>query len=127
MGAALVYTQELTTETCCNCYMEFAAPASFIRQRRNDKQDFYCPSGHPQRYTGETAEERIKKLQQEKDAALAAQRFTEQRLASERLSHQAEIKRREKRAHAGVCEHCHRTFTNVARHMKSKHSSKGLK
>ena len=32
-----------------------------------------------------------------------------------------QLTRLQKRIHAGVCPCCNRTFTNVARHMKTKH------
>lgn len=42
----------------------------------------------------------------------------------ERLSHSAtrgQLTKARKRADAGVCQHCHRTFANVARHVAGHH------
>ena len=122
MGFALNYQQALEMETCCNCGMAFAAPQDWLANKKRDRTTFYCPAGHSQHYMGETYEAKVARLEREKRDAEASRRFAEQRLELEKQNHQKELKRREKRAHAGVCQHCHRTFENVARHMKTKHS-----
>lgn len=123
MGYALKYQQSLETMTCHNCGMEFAAPEYWVEKRREDHKAFYCPNGHGAVFSGETATQKIARLEREKANAELSKRLAEQLLEAEKKKNQLELKRREKRAHAGVCQECHRTFSNVARHMQSKHKA----
>lgn len=49
--------------TCCNknCLQPFAMTTAMKAARLKDKATFYCPNGHPQHFTGETTEERLRK------------------------------------------------------------------
>lgn len=49
--------------TCCNksCLQPFALTTAFKSARVKDKRTFWCPNGHPQSFTGETAEDRLRK------------------------------------------------------------------
>jgi len=44
----------LSTLECAACAMFFAIPAQFMRNRRRDHEEFYCPSGHKNYYTGKS-------------------------------------------------------------------------
>lgn len=48
--------------TCCNkSYKQpFAMTTTMKTYRLRDKATFYCPNGHPQHFTGETTEERLR-------------------------------------------------------------------
>ncbi len=122
MEFALALKEEFETLTCGNCGIVFAVFSSWKKRRvegEGGNRSFYCPNGHARVFTGETSEQR---LQRELDVALSAKRFAESRLADEQKRHKHELNRIHKRAHAGVCQYCHRTFQNVARHMKTKHA-----
>ena len=120
MGYALKYQQELETLTCCVCGVEFAAPMLFVQKRCETHEDFYCPSGHGQAFLGETEAEKLRK-----------QLTEEKRLRSEeiekRWATENKLAKVTKRASAGLCQHCNRTFSNVVRHLKSKHGGKAAK
>lgn len=49
--------------TCCNksCLQPFAMTTAMKAARLKDKSTFYCPNGHPQHFTAETTEERLRK------------------------------------------------------------------
>lgn len=49
--------------TCCNknCLQPFAMTTAMKSARQRDKATFYCPNGHAQHFTSETAEERLRK------------------------------------------------------------------
>lgn len=49
--------------TCCNksCLQPFAMTTAMKAARLKDKATFYCPNGHPQHFTGETTEERLRR------------------------------------------------------------------
>lgn len=46
------------TETCCNCGIEFTMPADLQAALRRSHKTFYCPNGHGQHYSGETADQK---------------------------------------------------------------------
>lgn len=45
MGYALQISQDYEQETCYLCAVVWYMPASFVRNRRNDKGQFFCPNG----------------------------------------------------------------------------------
>lgn len=45
---------------CCNCGVAFAMNSIYDRARREKRDTFYCPSGHPQHYTGKSEAEKLK-------------------------------------------------------------------
>lgn len=118
-------------QVCCHstCGIAFAVPSTWDDQKRKDHSRFYCPNGHTQTYVAQSEEE---KLRQERDRL--AQRIAERddevrrqremRLSTERqLSAQRGVVTRIKnRVGHGVCPCCSRTFQDLQRHMKTKHS-----
>ena len=130
-GMTLTVSQDLVTETCCECGMLFAMTADFRKtrlERRPGDLTFYCPRGHAQHYTGESE---ATKLRRERDrlkqnaayledrrCAAEAEADYQRRRANGYKGHAAKIT---KRAKAGVCPCCNRHFTALERHMASKH------
>lgn len=123
-GETITFKLVFVTETCCQCGIPFAITNDFQEQRIQDHQWFYCPHGHPQRYTSESDKEKIKRLEQavekernaKHDAEMRADMVDQQRRAAER-----ELKRTKKRVAAGVCPCCSRSFVQLQRHMATKH------
>lgn len=119
-----------TLITCFNCGVQFCVRAEHQRELLQHKRTFHCPNGHPQSYT-ENEEDRLRRqvqrLQQEQarilDEKAEAQRAAKNALTSlkrEKTKHKNTIKR----AAAGVCLECHRTFSNLANHMRHVHGHK---
>lgn len=116
---------QIITETCITCGAIFGLVAEFRNRRIEDHENFYCPNGHSQFYSGKTkaeslAEELERERQRRIDEVEAAQvraDFAE----AEKKKAEKELARISKRAHAGVCPCCKRSFANVARHMQTKH------
>jgi hypothetical protein len=114
-------TVVMITEHCCNCGVQFGIPKELYNQLRNDPAMwFYCPNGHKQHYSKslevQAREEAEKKLREKEDELI--------RSANRNIELQNELKKvnnKMKRVHRGVCPCCNRTFTNLQRHMKSKH------
>lgn len=107
--------------TCANCGIGFDVPNAWEQKRRDDHRGFYCPNGHPLAfYAASDAEllrrerDRLKQQLAQKDDEIADGK---KQIAAAR----GQITKIKKRASAGVCQCCHRTFTNVALHMKTKH------
>jgi hypothetical protein len=106
---------------CYNCGIVFGVPDSYMVNRKEDHQNFWCPNGHVQRFVSESDAEKYKRLY---DAEAQKMLPLRERLAAEERAHQRTVKRLrrvEKRAAAGVCPCCNRTFQQLARHMESKH------
>lgn len=131
-GVAFTVAQELVTEACCNCNMLFAMPNELkeraLKKRGPNGIVFYCPAGHRQWYVGETEED---KLRRERDRLKQDQAWYEDR--NRQLREEADHQRHRangykghatritKRAKAGVCPCCNRTFKQLAAHMASQH------
>lgn len=108
--------------TCIDCGIRHAVPAARIRHARDYGGEYWCPNGHRMGWYKDNTTvdkqrrelDRLKQQMAQKDDEIGMWRATadDQRRRRERL---------EKRAKAGVCPCCNRTFANVARHMKSKH------
>jgi len=101
--------------------MLFAVTEYFQRQVRDEKIEFFCPLGHGQVYTQTT----VMKLQAELEAERRRLQIAKDEAAAEfnlRIKEQKKRKKLEKRINAGVCPHCHRTFRQLADHIKCKHS-----
>lgn len=127
--------ESLITETCSGCGILYAMPESFQKERLADKRTFYCPNGHTQTYTGKTEaqklreqldEERRGRQRAEQNVAYWSDEAKEQRERAEHERRRANgykghATRITKRAKAGVCPCCNRSFENLRRHMTSKH------
>jgi hypothetical protein len=114
-------------ENCCSCGITFFVPQSFQQEALKRKRAFFCPNGHSQSYTTCEADSLRKELAaaRQREETIKAQRDEANRLASLqtdlRRSAEGSLKRFKKRVAAGVCPCCHRTVSQMARHMKTKH------
>lgn len=111
------------TITCCNeaCGMSFQVPSWWDKGRRETHARFFCPNGHGQSYTSESDAD---KFRRERDSARQQLARAEQEaMEAHQLAIKAERakKRLEKRAAAGTCPCCQRTFSNMNTHMRKQH------
>ena len=109
---------------CCGeCGIVFYAPTTWVGARRDDgenKGGFYCPNGHCRVWREST----LDKVRRERDRAVQEQARLSDALAAQRRATEKaerEAKRVKKRAVAALCPCCNRHFTQLDRHMKSKH------
>ena len=117
----------LVTEECFRCGVVFAMPKDMQEHRLRDKGTFYCPNGHGQCYTESEADRLKKQVQRLREANREAYAYAtavdDQRRAAERSN--AALRgartRARRRAAAGVCPCCQRTFKALADHMATKH------
>lgn len=107
---AVKYEAGFSVIECYHCQMSFGVTTYFETRRREDHQNFYCPAGHPQHYPQET---RLEKA--ERKAAMLADQVRMEREQREKAERQL------RRVKKGTCPKCNRHFSNVERHMKSKH------
>jgi hypothetical protein len=109
--------------TCCHddCGIAFAVPQWWYKGKQDTHAWFYCPNGHRQHFSQESEKE---KMRRERDIARQQLARVEQEVAKaqrETLQAQKETKRLKKRAAMGICPCCHRTVSQMERHMKTKH------
>jgi hypothetical protein len=127
-GMSFTKTITMETEICCNCGIPFAIPSDFRSNLLNDSDKwFYCPNGHRQHYS----ESRETKLRKEAEAALHKKEEELSRMHNRLLSETIERQKQEKlvkkgqrdlkRLNNGVCSCCNRTFSNLAKHIKTQH------
>lgn len=104
---------EMVHMNCGECGIEFTVPEHFNAERKKTGKGWYCPNGHSRVYKESDAD----KFRRERDSALQQLAQREEEIAERGRK----IKRLEKRAAAGSCPCCQRTFSNMSRHMKTKH------
>ena len=108
---------QLTQLQCGNCGVEHAIPTAMYESARKEGGFWTCPNGHSRGWKDGADKTEIANLRRERDriAQQVAQRDDEI-AAKER-----EIKRMKKRASAGTCPCCTRSFSNMSAHMRKQH------
>jgi ribosomal protein L9 len=112
--------KRLTIVECGVCAVDFAMPETMHESCQEDGRTFFCPNGHKIGYS-ETEVKRLRQqVEQERRAAARATARADQAEASATAlkGHNTRLR---KRASAGVCPCCNRTFKQLAAHMKSQH------
>jgi uncharacterized protein with PIN domain len=128
MGAVFQFQRALQFESCGPCYscgVEMAMVTDLAANRKRDHKTFFCPNGHSQFWPGESDVEKLQKqLASEKAARERSEAFAraeaaeaKKRIAVER----GKITKLKNRVGNGVCPCCNRSFTNLQRHMHTKH------
>jgi len=118
----------LVHESCCKCGVVFGLESGHQGQLLKSHGDFWCPNGHQQHYLGESDADRLKRERAEFEARLQRERVrlaAEQRIrfATERQlrAQKGATTKLRRRAAAGTCPCCQRTFQSLTRHMKDRH------
>lgn len=113
---------------CSECGGHIALTPNLERTLRESHATFYCPIGHHQYFPAKTDAERLRDALHAADiekSRLAKSVREAEMLANDAVFRQAlaerETARLKKRARAGVCPCCNRTFVQLARHIKTKH------
>ena len=118
----------LSTISCSECGITFAAPDVWVRDRRRDHATFYCPNGHGQAYLGKSDVELAKAEAEALRSRLAVARQDakyqrERRVSAERSRSaiKGQLTKVKNRVARGVCPCCNRHFEDLHRHMETKH------
>ena len=114
-------TISMERRECPECGIVHYVPKSYMEEcRRNPNHHFYCPAGHV-RHFSESIETRLRRErdQLKQQAARLEEEASQERVRAERA--ERATKRLKKRASAGTCPCCQRTFSNMAEHMKHQH------
>lgn len=120
MTIQFAHNLNLAAVECCACGITFAMPSSMQRRLYSDGGNFYCPSGHSQRYTKTEIQRLREKLdEQTRQATTQAERALQAEAETAKL--QKKLKQQQRRHAAGTCPCCKRTFQQLARHIRAKH------
>ena len=117
-------TEEWRRLTCSECGIVYFFPEAWCDRASEKGKSWQCPNGHGQHFTGATMDSMRRerdRLKQENARLEEVAAFA--RLAAEKA--QLETKRIKKRAAAGTCPCCQRTFHNMSEHMKKEHPAFG--
>jgi hypothetical protein len=116
-----IVTIELVSIECADCGMVFGVTPTFRQWRVGDHKVFYCPNGHGNIYYAKTEAEKLKQeLELAKNRARGEERRRE---AAERslAATKGVVTKMRKRIGNGTCPCCNRHFTDLHRHMETKH------
>lgn len=119
----LTYNETVTmiTEICCNCGVAFGMPSDLRKVLKADTNKyFYCPNGHAQHYTKSTESILKDKIESERQKHQEELERMQNRLLDE-LNAKNKLEKQLKRVRQGTCPCCNRSFSNLERHIKTKH------
>ncbi len=115
----------IVIETCCACGITFGITEGFKKLKKRNGEEFYCPNGHSQYYAEfESTQKKIKQLQDTIKNTQDSERWWHdeaERKARELSVTRGQLTKTRNRIARGVCPCCNRQFTDLHRHMESKH------
>jgi ssDNA-binding Zn-finger/Zn-ribbon topoisomerase 1 len=121
MGYTFTEETTLVAMTCPSCGVKYAMPQVMRDNKESVGGSWFCVNGHSLTYT-ETEIKRLRRELEQKRLEVVRQQenyFAEQR-RHERTTKQ--LRSLKKRTAAGVCPCCKRSFSQLARHMHTKHA-----
>jgi len=118
----------MSTQTCCSCGILFAMPQEVEQRYRESHENFFCPKGHPQHYSGLSEAEKLKRAlaNEEQKTKWASERADRAQAEADHFRRSRDgmkgaLRKVAVRVKNGVCPCCKRTFKCLADHMKEKH------
>lgn len=121
------FNNEWSRIECCVCGIAYYVPQPWESARRRKGDGFHCPNGHSLHF----GDNETDKLRRERDILIQEKaRFLEEanrlrsrvdRHARTAAAYKGQVTKLRKRASAGLCPCCNRSFENLQRHMKTKH------
>jgi len=124
MAIILVNGTRCIEMTCGTCGVQHAFPEERYLSAKREGGFWHCPNGHSRGWAKGESEEALAVAQRERDRLKQQNARLEEEVATierARASAERALKTHKKRAAAGTCPCCNRTFGNMARHMKTKH------
>lgn len=111
---------------CITCGVAFTVPQIVADRQAEVGGYHHCPNGHSQGWAKDGSENA--KLTRERDRLKQQNARLEMEAAAAKRETEAErakVQRLARRAKAGSCPCCKRTFSNMTRHMRLKHPDFG--
>lgn len=109
----------LTSIQCGSCGVWHAIPTAMYEKCVEEGGFWHCPNGHSRGFNEGRREREAVRL--ERDRLKQRVAMLEQEAATERAQSEKKIRRLQRRAKAGTCPCCKRSFANMSDHMKTKH------
>lgn len=114
---------------CRTCGVIFAMSHDVLKNQRKEGGYHTCPNGHSRGWDEKNSENARARREAERNKQRLAQMEDELREAKRAAmlekrtaaAYKGQVTKLKKRARAGVCPCCNRHFTNLERHMASKH------
>jgi len=114
-----IYLKEIQ---CGSCGVFHAIPKAMYDTCLEEGGFWQCPNGHSRGFRDGKREREAVKRERDSLKQRVAQLEDEARAATDRANKSdAEAKRLKRRAKAGTCPCCKRTFSNMAEHMRKQH------
>ena len=120
MGTTITRTTTFVIIDCPNCGSLFGITTELDHRRGEDGKQFWCPLGHSMSYH-ETEVMRLRKRAERLERTLANKDEDLRSAYASLTATKGALTKARRRADRGVCQHCHRSFVNVQRHVKSQH------
>lgn len=114
---------------CGVCGVVYTVPEIVYNHHRQEGGFHHCPTGHQWGWPKEKSERERLRLERdrlaqriaEKDDEIAAERRMREEAERSTVAMKGQVTKLRKRASAGTCPCCKRTFQQLARHMAQKH------
>lgn len=114
----------LTEMQCGTCGVWHAIPRVMYDSCVSEGGYWYCPNGHQRGFNEGSIYNENKKLKRQLEQERKRKEWAEKEAENSenrRRAQKAATTRLQNRIKAGVCPCCHRTFKQLAAHMKNKH------
>lgn len=122
---------ELTQVTCW-CGTPFSMPSRLYEACRKDSSNnFHCPHGHSNVFRESLSDkyrrerDQMKQRLAQKDDRIREERERTEAAERSTRAYKGQATKLRKRAKAGVCPCCNRQFSDLHRHMETKHPNFG--
>ena len=128
METQIKETFVLQTDTCCACGVLHAIPKQIWDNARKNGGFWYCPNGHHIGWEKKNSQSDNDRLRAELSAAKDHTEYwrkrkseVEENLKRKISAQKGQNTKLKNRIKNGVCPCCHRSFTNIRRHIENKH------
>lgn len=125
------YTSSLHIIDCFSCHVTFGLDRTHYNDLLDDGRNFYCPNGHRQHFIDSKVKALEAQLARSNDAHERTKRCLNRSQDNLSLSRnqtraqKAAKTRIKNRIAKGICPCCNRSFTDIRRHMETKHPEYG--
>jgi 1-aminocyclopropane-1-carboxylate deaminase/D-cysteine desulfhydrase-like pyridoxal-dependent ACC family enzyme len=119
-------TVALESFTCGKCAGVFALNQTFVNHARANRGGYHCPYCQTSWSWHESEADRLRKQLVERERELRESKcetLRKQQILNAEMEAREKAERKLRRVSKGVCPCCKRTFSNLARHMETKHAS----
>lgn len=120
----LIRGERHTITQCGSCGVWHTVPTIVFDSHFNEGGFHHCPNGHSRGWSKGQEEKDREAIRRERDRLKQDEARLIGEIAAEKERAavlEQKLLKAKRRAHAGVCQCCNRTFLNMQRHMKSKH------